>query len=62
MANTHKGAVGYVIAGVCDKKSSAIAHKKHYNSEYVKYGSYFVNGIDHEAENTKKIRTRISQN
>lgn len=49
MANTHKGAVGYVIVGVCDKKASAISHKKYFKTDYVRYGSYFVSGIDAEA-------------
>jgi predicted HTH transcriptional regulator len=54
MANTHKGAVGYVLVGVCDKKTSADSHKKYYGKKYVQYGSYFVNGIDDEAEEYEK--------
>ncbi|WP_139231766.1 RNA-binding domain-containing protein [Azotobacter beijerinckii] len=54
MANTHRGAVGYVIVGVCDKKASADAHKNHYDTGWIRFGSYFVNGIDKEAENHEK--------
>lgn len=49
MANTHKGAIGYVIIGVCDKKSTAEAHKRQYGQNYEKFGSYFITGIDPEA-------------
>ncbi|HZW26554.1 MAG TPA: DUF262 domain-containing protein [Gallionella sp.] len=49
MANTQKGAVGYVLVGVCDKLTSATSHKKFYNSEWAKYGSYYVTGLDSEA-------------
>lgn len=54
MANTHKGAVGYVIVGVCDGKSSSDSHKKYYKKDWIKYGSYFVTGIDQEAEKYEK--------
>jgi hypothetical protein len=50
MANTHRGALGYVIIGVCDKKASADAHRKKYGSNYLKFGTYFISGIDAEAE------------
>lgn len=49
MANTHKGAIGYVIVGVCDKKNSADSHKRHYGESYEKFCSYFITGIDSEA-------------
>ena len=54
MANTQKGAVGYVIVGVCDSKSSANSHNKYYNKNCIKYGSYYINGIDQEAEKYEK--------
>ncbi|CAM4391150.1 DUF262 domain-containing protein [Stenotrophomonas pavanii] len=54
MANTHRGAVGYVIVGVCDKVTSASAHKKFYKSDYTKYGSYYISGIDSEANKYEK--------
>ena len=54
MANTQKGSVGYVIVGVSDSKSSADSHQKFYKKNCIKYGSYFVNGIDQEAEKYEK--------
>lgn len=54
MANTQKGAVGYVIVGVSDTKNSADFHKKNYKKNYVKYGSYFITGIDAEADQYEK--------
>lgn len=65
MANTHRGAVGYVVVGVCDKATSAGSHKKFYKSDFVKYGSYYVVGIDAEAskyeKDTDSYFTKITQ-
>src|SRR5690606_37706129 len=54
MANTQKGAIGYLIVGVCDKKSSAAAHSKFYGRHSVKFGSYYITGIDAEADKYEK--------
>lgn len=54
MANTQKGAVGYVIVGVSDTKSSADAHKRIYKKKCVEYGSYFITGLDAEADGYEK--------
>jgi hypothetical protein len=54
MANTHRGATGYVVVGVADKASSAEMHKKRYGGKPVQYGAYYVTGIDHEASAYEK--------
>ena len=54
MANTHRGAVGYVVIGVADKISSADMHKKFYGGKSVNYGPYHVVGIDSEASTYEK--------
>ncbi len=49
MANTQKGATGYIVIGVCENESTALSHKKIYGTKSAKYGSYFITGIDAEA-------------
>jgi hypothetical protein len=54
MANTHKGAIGYIVVGVCDKKTTADSHKRRYTADYEKFCSYFITGIDAEANAYEK--------
>lgn len=49
MANTEKNAVGYVLVGIADKESDANLHNEAYNTEAHKFQSFYVTGIDAEA-------------
>lgn len=48
MANTGKGAVGYILIGVADKFEDAEEIIKVYNVDYVKVGSFYITGINGE--------------
>lgn len=48
MANTEKGAVGYVIIGVANKFEDAEKIKKQYRNDYVKVGTFYITGVDGE--------------
>lgn len=65
MANTFPGATGYCILGVCDTKETAESHKRVYGVEPIKYSSFFVTGIDEEANQyhggTDKYFTKLVQ-
>lgn len=50
MANTGKGAVGYVIIGVADKFEDAESIRRAYGTEAIKIGSFYVTGINGEVE------------
>jgi len=49
MANTLPGATGYCLLGVAENKASAERFKTIYKSDYVCYSSFFVTGINTEA-------------
>lgn len=65
MSNTQKNATGYCILGVADEKSTAKKHNEIYKTEYVAYSSFYVTGINSEAEkyhdNTDKYFTKLVQ-
>lgn len=50
MANTFPRATGYCLLGVADKKTDADQHKDIYGKEFKSYSSFYVTGIDSEAE------------
>ncbi|TCB65876.1 DUF262 domain-containing protein [Acinetobacter sp. ANC 4178] len=39
----------FVVLGVADNENAAKTHKKHYNSEYLKYNDFCIVGIESEA-------------
>ena len=49
MANTFPGSTGYCLIGVADSKDTADRHKSLYENEFVSYSSFFVTGVDSEA-------------
>lgn len=49
MANTLPDSFGYCLLGVADNKSTADRHNSVYSSKYVSYSSFYVTGIDAEA-------------
>ncbi len=49
MANTFPGSSGYCLIGVADSKDTAERHRLLYDKEFVSYSSFFVTGIDAEA-------------
>ncbi|MCL7942354.1 DUF262 domain-containing protein [Marinobacter sp. ATCH36] len=49
MANTFPRSTGYCILGVSDSKESSEIHKETYGSEPIKYSSFYVTGVDGEA-------------
>jgi len=50
MANTFPGSSGYCLIGVADNKDTADRHRSIYNNiKYIQYSSFFVTGIDSEA-------------
>lgn len=51
MANTFPRSTGYCILGVADNASTANQHKSIYSTNFQAYSSFFVTGIDAEAEN-----------
>lgn len=65
MANTLTNSVGYCLIGVADNQGTADAHKVKYASDYVKYSSFFVTGIQNEATqyhgDVDKYFTKVSQ-
>jgi hypothetical protein len=48
MANSGKNAVGYVLIGVADKIEDAEKIRERYNTNHIKVGSFYINGIDGE--------------
>lgn len=50
MANTDNRAVGYVIIGVADKFEDAEKIQKKYGVDYVRVGTFYITGIDGEAQ------------
>lgn len=48
MANSEKGAVGYILLGVADNFEDAETIQKTYCTEYIKVGTFYVTGIDGE--------------
>lgn len=50
MANTGKGAVGYVLIGVCDNFSDSEAVRSVYGTTSVRVGSFYVSGVNGEID------------
>lgn len=50
MANTDNKAVGYVIIGVADKFEDAEKIKNKYGEDYVRRGTFYINGVDGEVK------------
>lgn len=50
MANTDNKAVGYVIIGVADKFEDAEKIKNKYGEDYVRVGTFYINGVDGEVK------------
>lgn len=48
MANSEKGAVGYVLLGVADKFEDAEIIHKTYGTDYIKVGTFYVTGVNGE--------------
>lgn len=48
MANSEKGAVGYVLLGVADKFEDAEKISKVYGTDFIKVGAFYVTGVDGE--------------
>lgn len=65
MANTYKNAVGYCILGVIDNESTAKRFEKIYDSDYISYSSFYINGINDEASkyhgDIDKYFTKLTQ-
>lgn len=65
MANTFQNATGYCILGVADNKPTADRFVNLYNSNYISYSSFFINGINEEAEkyhgDIDKYFTKLTQ-
>lgn len=51
MANTEKGAVGYVLIGVADSIVDADAITKKFGTDSIKIGSFYVTGVNGEIDN-----------
>jgi len=54
MANTLPNATGYCLIGVSDTKRSADKHTEIYGGKYIPYSTFFINGVDKEAETYHK--------
>jgi hypothetical protein len=54
IANNSPRSTGYVCVGVCDNKGDAERIKKIYNTEYQKYKTFYISGIDHEINSIAK--------
>lgn len=54
IANIEKGCRGYVLVGVADKPATALAVEKAFGAKARQYASFFITGVDHEAEALKK--------
>ena len=50
MANTFPGATGYCLLGVADSKLTAEQYNAIYGREFKSYSSFYITGIDSEAE------------
>jgi len=50
MANTFPGATGFCLLGVADNKDTADRYKKIYAKDSIKYSSFYITGIESEAE------------
>ncbi len=50
MANTGKGAVGYVLIGVCDNFSDSETVRSVYGTTSVRVGSFYVSGVNGEID------------
>ncbi|WP_348984476.1 RNA-binding domain-containing protein [Pseudoalteromonas sp. 2CM41L] len=65
MANTFPGSSGYCLLGVADNKSTADRYKSIYSNEYVSYSSFYITGVDAEANkhhsNIDKYFTKLVQ-
>jgi predicted HTH transcriptional regulator len=65
MANTFPGGTGYCILGVADNKDTAERFSEIYGSSYRKYSSFFITGINLEAErhhgDIDKYFTKLTQ-
>lgn len=65
MANTLPQATGYCIIGVADNKTSADKHIEKYDGKYIPYSTFFITGVNSEAElyhvNIDKYFTKLSQ-
>ena len=65
MANTLPGANGYCILGVADSEQTAGQHSKTYKSKYISFSSFFITGINGEAEyhhkDIDKYFTKLTQ-
>lgn len=48
MANHGKGAVGYVLLGVADRKTHSVAVDKMYGTESIVHSGFFISGVDGE--------------
>lgn len=65
MANTFPSSTGYCILGVADNKETANRYKKLYLNEFKGYSSFYITGIDFEANkyhgNVDKYFTMLTQ-
>lgn len=50
MANTFPNSVGYCLIGVADNKTTADRHKAIYGKDNIPYSSFYITGIEDEAE------------
>ena len=49
MANSRPGSIGYCIIGIADNKKDAEKFKKLYGSDYIRFNSFYITGLDNEA-------------
>lgn len=56
MANTHKGAKGYVLIGIADSINDANEFESVYGTKSITFNSFFITGVDSEADNFYKSK------
>jgi uncharacterized protein with ParB-like and HNH nuclease domain len=65
MANTLKKSTGYCLIGVADNKQTAEKYAEKYGIKYIPYSSFFITGINKEAEHyhgdVDKYFTKLTQ-
>ncbi|WP_287796951.1 DUF262 domain-containing protein [Idiomarina sp.] len=65
MANTFPNSKGYCLIGVADSQATADRYQKIYNDGYQTYSSFFITGVDSEANkhygNIDKLFTKVVQ-
>jgi len=54
MANTLPESTGYCLLGVADNKETADRHKSLYTSDYISYSSFYITGVESEANKYHK--------